>query len=47
MPLFKGAANIGKNVTELKTDNEAKPADKKRPMKQIIAIALSVAKGKK
>lgn len=48
MPLWK---NIGKNITELKKDNlkkgKARGASwKVRPMKQILAIALSKA-GKK
>lgn len=48
MPLMKGKKNIGKNITELKADNKktgkAKGAGGKvRPMKQIIAIALSTA----
>lgn len=46
MPLWK---NIGKNITELKKDNmkkgKAKGAGwKVRPMRQIVAIALSKAK---
>jgi hypothetical protein len=56
MPLLKGKKNIGKNVSELKADNTKKgkakgAGGKARPMKQIIAIALSTAgikkKGKK
>lgn len=55
MPLLKGKKNIGKNITELKKDNMKKGKamganGKKRPMKQIIAIALSeagIAKAKK
>lgn len=49
MPLWK---NIGKNIRELKKDNlkkgKAKGAGgKARPMKQILAIALSKAWVKK
>lgn len=45
MPLGK---NIGKNVKELIADNKKKgkargAGGKKRPMKQVIAIALSAA----
>lgn len=45
MPLWK---NIGKNIRELKKDNEKKGKEKgaggkARPMKQIVAIALNVA----
>lgn len=48
MPLKAGKKNIGKNITELKKDNlkkgKAKGASgKERPMKQILAIALSKA----
>ena len=48
MPLKKGKKNIGKNITELKADNLKKGKamganGKKRPMKQIVAIALSKA----
>jgi len=48
MPLLKGKKNIGKNIRELKADNmkkgKAKGANGKvRPMKQILAIALSKA----
>lgn len=48
MPLKSGKKNIGKNITELKADNKkkgkAKGANGKvRPMKQIVAIALSKA----
>ena len=51
MPLLKGKKNIGKNITELKADNKkkgkAKGANGKvRPMKQILAIALSQSKKK-
>lgn len=50
--LKSGKKNIGKNITELKKDNlkkgKARGANgKKRPMKQIIAISLSKAYGKK
>lgn len=49
MPLAKWKKNIGKNITELKADNkkewkERGAGGKVRPMKQILAIALSVAK---
>lgn len=48
MPLLKGKKNIGKNINELKKDNlkkgKARGANGKvRPMKQILAIALSKA----
>ncbi len=48
MPLLKGKKNIGKNITELKKDNLKKGKEKGangkiRPMKQILAIALSKA----
>lgn len=48
MPLKKGKKNIGYNIRELKADNKksgkAKGAGgKARPMKQILAIALSKA----
>lgn len=48
MPLKKGKQNIGYNIGELKADNmksgKAKGAGGKvRPMKQILAIALSTA----
>ena len=51
MPLLKGKKNIGKNITELKSDNKKKGKEKgaggkERPMKQIVAIALNVAKVK-
>lgn len=51
MPLLKGKKNIGKNIRELKKDNlksgKARGANGKvRPMKQILAIALSKARGK-
>lgn len=38
MPLLKGKANIGKNITELEG------SAKQRSRKQILAIALSTAK---
>lgn len=49
--LKKGKSNIWKNITELKADNKksgkAKWSNGKvRPMKQILAIALSTAKVK-
>ena len=48
MPLKSGKKNIGANIRELKADNlkkgKAKGAGGKvRPMKQILAIALSKA----
>jgi len=51
-PLLKGKKNIGKNITELKSDNKKKgkakgAGGKERPMKQILAIALSTAGVKK
>lgn len=52
MPLYKGRQNIGRNIRELKADNKKKGKErgangKVRSMKQIRAIALSVALGKK
>lgn len=52
MPLSKGKKNIGKNIRELKADNKKSGKargenGKPRSMKQIKAIALSVALGKK
>lgn len=49
MPLWK---DIGKNIRELKKDNQKKgkakgAGGKARPMKQIIAIALNAAWKKK
>lgn len=51
MPLAKGKKNIGKNIKELMADNKktgkARGANgKPRSRKQILAIALSVAKNK-
>lgn len=51
MPLKKGKQNIGKNIKELLTDNKKKGSErgangKPRSKKQILAIALSVAKKK-
>lgn len=51
MPLLKGKKNIGMNIHELIKDNgkigKNRGANGKvRPMKQVIAIALSVAKRK-
>lgn len=48
MPLLKWKKNIGKNITELKADNKKEGKEKGakgkvRPMKQILAIALSTA----
>lgn len=37
MPL---TGNIGNDISELKDANKSKPANKKRPLRQIIAIAL-------
>ena len=42
MPLLGGKKNIGRNIKELETHGT-----RKRSHKQIIAIALSVAKKKK
>lgn len=44
--------DIGKNIKELEADNKKKgkakgAGGKKRPMKQIIAIALEAARGAK
>ena len=52
MPLKSGKKNIGYNIKELIADNKksgkAKGANGKvRPMKQIIAISLNKAIGKK
>lgn len=53
MPLKKGKKNIGKNIKELIADNKKEGKErgakgKVRPMKQILAIAISTAKkGKK
>jgi hypothetical protein len=52
MPLKKGKTNIGKNIRELKKDNQKKgkargAGGKQRSLKQIKAIALSVALGNK
>lgn len=46
MPLYKGKKNIGRNIKELMADNRKKGKTrgangKKRPMRQILAIALS------
>lgn len=38
MPLLPGKENIGKNITELKH------SDKNRSKKQILAIAIALAK---
>jgi len=52
MPLKKGKKSVGYNIKELKADNKKKgkargAGGKPRSMKQIKAIALSVALGKK
>jgi hypothetical protein len=52
MPLKKGKKNVGYNIKELKADNKKKgkakgAGGKARPMKQIVAIALSKSLGKK
>lgn len=49
MPMGK---NVSKNISELVADNKKKgkakgAGGKKRPMKQIIAIALEAARGAK
>ena len=51
MPLKKGKKNISYNIRELVADNKKKGVErgaggKPRPMKQIIAIALSQSKKK-
>ena len=46
MPLKKGKKNIGANIKELERANKTKSAGKKRPRKQIIAIAESAARKK-
>jgi hypothetical protein len=49
MPLMKGSGKkaISANIRELKKANEDKPEGKKRPMRQILAIALSTARKEK
>lgn len=52
MPLKKGKKNVGYNISELVADNKKKgkargAGGKVRPMKQILAIALSSAGVKK
>lgn len=52
MPLKKGKKNIGKNIAELYADNKKKGKarganGKIRSRKQILAIALSVARKRK
>lgn len=52
MPLLKGKKNIGRNIRELIKDNKKKGKarganGKVRSRKQILAIALSVAKRRK
>lgn len=52
MPLKKGKKNIGKNIAELMKDNKKKGKarganGKIRSRKQILAIALSVARKRK
>ena len=49
MPMGK---DVGKNIAELQADNKKKGkakgvGGKKRPMKQIVAIALEAARGAK
>lgn len=49
MPLLKGKKNIGANIHELMMDNMKKGSErgangKQRSHKQMVAIALSVAK---
>jgi hypothetical protein len=41
-----GSKNIGANIKELEAANKGKAKGKKRPMKQIIAIALEQARAK-
>jgi hypothetical protein len=41
-----GSKNIGSNIKELEAANKGKAKGKKRPMKQIIAIALEQARAK-
>lgn len=41
-----GTKNVGKNIHELEAANKDKPKGKKRPMKQIVAIALEQARAK-
>lgn len=43
MPLKTGKENVSYNIKELTEANKSKPAGKKRPHKQIVAIALSQA----
>jgi len=52
MPLKKGKKNVGWNMHELKEDNKKEGKErgnkgKPRSMKQMRAIALSIALGKK
>ena len=49
MPMGK---DVGKNIAELQADNKKKgkakgAGGKKRPMKQIVSIALEAARGAK
>ncbi len=43
MPLLEGKskATLAANIAELRRANASKPADKKRPNKQIVAIAYA------
>lgn len=47
MPLYKGSSQetIAKNISKLTEENKGK--DKPRPHKQIIAIALEIARKSK
>lgn len=47
MPLKPGKKNIGKNYKELEKANVRKSPGKKRSKKQMIAIVLNKAYGKK
>jgi len=44
MPLKHGPGAVSSNIRELYQANADKPADKKRPRKQIIAIAMAEAR---
>ena len=47
MPLLPGKKNIGTNIEELEHANTSKPKGKKRPKKQILAIALNESRKRK
>jgi len=45
VPLFRGKKNVSRNIRQLHRDNAGRK--KKRPNKQIIAIALAVSRRRK